>query len=141
MRENWRLYLHTRPVFGDPWKAEAYGYAGGDGTHAVVTVSNPGFNASEISVRLDAGIGLQPSDRGFLVRQRYPRRGVLPLSGRRRYSHGETVFLPLRPFEVAVLEVGEDLDTSGWPAWSAPTIADSQELRSKLRPRRPTPST
>ena len=128
MRENWRLYLHTRPVFGDPWKAEAYGYAGGDGTHAVVTVSNPGFNASGINVRLDAGIGLQPSDRGFLVRQRYPRRGVLPLSGGARYSHGETVFLPLRPFEVAVLEVGEDLDTSGWPAWSAPANADSQEL-------------
>lgn len=128
LRENWRLYLNTRHVLGDPWKAEVYGYSGGDGAHAVVTVSNPTFDASEISLRLDAGIGLQPSDRGFLARQRYPGRGLLSPSGGTRYAYGEAVVLPLRPFEVAVLEVGENLDTSDWPAWSAPAMAESLEL-------------
>ena len=128
MRDNWRLYLHSRPILGDPWKAEMYGYASGNGAHTVVTVNNPGFEAVQLSLRLDEQIGLQPSNRGFLVHQRYRRRGMLSPSKGTRFDYGDVVEFPLRSFEVVVLEVGEELDTSGWPTWEAPDVVDSLRI-------------
>jgi hypothetical protein len=124
MRQHWRLYLNTRPILGDPWRAEPYGYAASDGRGAVVTLNNPGFPAARVPLRLDESIGLSPSGQPLRVRQRHPRRGILAES----FGFGATVELPLRPFEVAVLEVGPDLDADGWPGWTRPAVVDSQPL-------------
>ena len=47
VRHNWRLLLNAKSVLGDPWNAEVYGYASGDGTHTLVTINNPGFKAGQ----------------------------------------------------------------------------------------------
>jgi hypothetical protein len=128
LRENWQLYLHTQPILGDPWKAEVYGYAAGDGLHSVITVNNPGFQDVQMTLRLDEKAGLQPIEGGFLMRQRYPTRGVITSPTGDRFAFGDTITLPLRPFEVVVLEAGSDLNVSGWPAWCEPQVAHSIRL-------------
>ncbi|MCC7353005.1 MAG: hypothetical protein IT330_04545 [Anaerolineae bacterium] len=133
LQENWRLYLHTRPILGDPWQAEVYGYAAGDGAHTVITISNPGFSAARLVLRLDGSVGLQPTDRGFLVRQRYPTRGLLAPPGGERFAFGDTIELSLRPFGVVILEAGSGLDTSGWRSWNAPQVAESVRLTVEAR--------
>jgi hypothetical protein len=129
MRQHWRLYLNTRPLLGDPWRAAPYGYAAADGRHAVVTLNNPGFPAAGVPLRLDEGLGLSPTDERLWVRQRHPRRGAMP----ERFAFGATVELPLRPFEVAVLEVGADLGADGWPTWAPPEVVESQPLPVEAR--------
>ena len=129
MKRNYRVLLHTKPILGDPWKAEPYGYAGGDGAHALVTVNNPGFKVSRVSLTLDERIGLSPSNRGFLVRQRYRRRGILHDSNQDRLAYGDRLDLDLRPFEVIVLEIGSELSTVGWKVLNPNRVIDSSSLR------------
>ncbi len=133
MKRNYRVLLNTRPILGDPWKAETYGYAGGNGAHALVTINNPRFEASRISLRLDEQIGLGPSNRGFVVRQRYRRRGILHNSNRERFAYGDKLELDLRPFEVFVLEIGSELNSVGWKSLPANPVIDSSSLRVDAR--------
>lgn len=133
MKRNYRVLLHTRPILGDPWKAEPYGYAGGDGTHALVAVNNPRFEASRVSLRLDESIGLGPSNQGFLVRQRYRLRGILHGSNQDRLAYGDELDLELRPFEVVVLEIGSELSPVGWEPLAQNRIIDSSSLRVETR--------
>jgi hypothetical protein len=129
MRAHWRLYLNPRLILGDPWQAEPYGYAASDGRRAVVTLNNPGFRAAHVPLRLDGGLGLSPSDGPLRVRQRHPRRGAMADA----FGYGATFELPLRPFEVAVLEVGGELEPDGWPVWTPPEVVDSQPLPVEAR--------
>lgn len=128
VRQNWRLLLNTRSILGDPWNAEVYGYAAGDGRQALVTVNNPGFEAAGINLRLNQEVGLESVRAGFMVRQRYPRRGEIRPSTCGRHPFNTEIQVDLRPFEVVVLEIGENLDTVGWPALSDPNVIDSQSL-------------
>ena len=78
VRRNWRLLLNTRRILGDPWKAEVYGYASGDGRQALVTINNPGFRAARVNLRLNQEIGLEQVRDGFVVRQLLPPAGRDP---------------------------------------------------------------
>ncbi len=128
VRRNWRLLLNTRRILGDPWKAEVYGYASGDGRQALVTINNPGFKAAELNLRLNEEIALEAAKNGFAVRQLYRRRGEIPSSTGTRHPFDSEIRLRLRPFEVVVLEIGANLDGVGWTDLPALNVTDSIAL-------------
>ena len=128
MRENWRLYLNTRPVIGNPAKGEVYGYAGGLGDHAIVSVNNPTFEPAEVCIRLDEEIALRPTNVGFVVRQRHREHGIIDPPSGSRFAYGDEIALSVRPFEVVVLEIGENLDVVGWPTRLAPQIVQTRHI-------------
>jgi hypothetical protein len=110
LKVNGSLYSHTKPILGDPWKTEAYGYAAGDGSHTVVTIHNPSFETATADLKLDESTGLQSADSPLSVRLLYPEKAAV--SG--TYSKGDTLQVPLRAFEVMILEIAPGLDTRGW---------------------------
>ncbi len=133
VRHNWRLLLNAKSILGDPWNAEVYGYASGHGTHTLVTINNPGFKAARVNLRLNEEIGLEPVRDGFIVRQRYRRQGEIPSSTGARHPFNSEFQLDLRPFEVVVLEIGENLDRVGWAELPGSKIIDSIDLPVKAR--------
>ena len=128
VRHNWRLLLNAKSILGDPWNAEVYGYASGDGTHTLVTINNPGYRAARVNLRLNEEISLEPVRDGFIVRQRYRRRREIPPSAGARHPFNSEIQLDLRPFEVVVLEIGEHLDRVGWTDLPDLRVIDSTNL-------------
>ncbi len=88
-------------------KAEAYGYAYGDGRRALVFLNNPGFEARPVRLDMGAAIGLQ-ARRGsrLALISRFPDRARLCHDDGRAVRVGDRLELWLRPFEVLLLEIG-----------------------------------
>lgn len=84
-----------RPLGGDPWRLEAYGYAVTSGGRVRITLSNPGVTAAEIGIPA----GLDDNLTASRVWEAYPFPGWLDDDALGRP-------LTLSPFEVRVLEAG-----------------------------------
>ena len=83
---------------------------------------------ARVNLRLNEEIGLEPVRDGFIVRQRYRRRGEIPPSAGVRHHFNSEFQLDLRPFEVVVLEIGEHLDRVGWTDLPDLRVIDSTNL-------------
>ena len=91
-------------------------------------MNNPTFEPAEVRIRLDEEIALKPTNVGFVVRQRHREHGIIDPPSGSRFAFGDAITLSVRPFEVVVLEIGENLDTVGWPTRVAPEIVRTRHI-------------
>jgi hypothetical protein len=113
------MLKEPRRILGDPWKAEPYGYAYGDGKRGIVFLYNPRFEGDAVKIGLGDEIGIVsiPTNRMLAVKQFYPfgKDALSPVDG--CYHVGESLMIDLVPFEVKVLEISE---MSGEPPMRQP---------------------
>ncbi|HWE61450.1 MAG TPA: hypothetical protein VHB98_07050, partial [Chloroflexota bacterium] len=108
MRATEAFYRTTIRVGGDAWRAEPYGYAQQTATGAVITLFNPQFEATTVSVDL-APLGI--STRGTTaLYELYPFPGLV---ADRAIVVASTLSAPLKPFEVRCLELIHDPSSLG----------------------------
>ena len=110
----------TIAIGGDPWRAEAYGYARAAGTGTLLALINPDSQAA--TVRLDRDLPGWPAARAELV-ELYPFPGRVATPGLDR-----SVELDLMPFELRLIRVVDGA-----------TVPDRVGLQSRptIRPTRP----
>jgi len=93
LRARPECFRHPRPVLGDPWKNEPYGYACSDGQRAFVAVNNFGWGDYAVHFGDPSVFGLDPRS-PVVVFRHYPAPG--------RIAGADDC---LRPFEVALYEL------------------------------------
>ncbi len=96
-------FANSRPIIGDPWKGEPYGYSCSNGGRAFIAVNNPAWLDRRIDLRLDESIGLAPG--GDLELYRHAPGPARMRAARSSWRFGETVSWSMRPFEVVLLEL------------------------------------
>ncbi len=104
LRDYSRLLRHPKRILGDPWKAEPYGYAYFDGDDGVIFIYNPTFEHTSVALRLGDEIGFS-GEGAYALRSVYPGRESSHLPGKRVISAGDEFSVPLKPFEVAMLQL------------------------------------
>ncbi len=116
-RKNSDLFARRRPVGGDPFSSEPYGYAYGRGAHGLVFLNNAHFAARPVTLRLDATLGLDAKP-GTTVQvvAHFPERQQVRGPRGARLCLGDELVVTLRPFETLMLEVTPTLrNGSAWP--------------------------
>jgi hypothetical protein len=98
LRERPGCFGNPRPILGDPWKAEPYGYCCSDGERAFLAINNCTWSDLSVPLELSPTWGL-PAGRAWDLYRWYP--DPVRLKGRR----GAPGRVLLRPFEVWLLEV------------------------------------
>ncbi|MDB5076523.1 MAG: Alpha-L-rhamnosidase domain protein [Chloroflexi bacterium] len=114
MRANESTYRDTILIGGDPWRAEAYGYAQSSAGRALLTVYNPSYEAAAAHVDL-AALGLRTGQMMDFY-EIYPYPGAV--TDMAPAGSATTVAVPLMPFELRCLEVRQG---------QAPTTPNVQE--------------
>ena len=104
-------FLNSKPIIGDPWKGEPYGYACSDGRNVFVAVNNPTWRDQRVDLRLDESIGVERHEAWNLYRH-YPRPVRLVTPHRSKWRFDESVSWYLRPFEVILLQLAPVGETS-----------------------------
>ena len=104
MKDHPICFDNSRPIIGDPWKAEPYGYSCSDGRRTFIAINNPTWLDRRVAFRLDDSIGLQPNGDLEIYRQA-PDPARLVIGDRSRWTYGGEVSFYLRPFEVLLFEV------------------------------------
>lgn len=102
MRGTEQAFRSTTSVGGDPWRAEAYGYAQQIDAGAVLTLYNPGYAAATITIDLGS-LGMR-TDQALSAYEIYPFPGMVRepiVSG----EDGTVLVFPLKPFELRCLQV------------------------------------
>jgi hypothetical protein len=104
---NERLFYKRNTILGDPWNNEVYGYTYFVGSHGFIFMNNVEFQSRPVRLGLDESIGLRVSKGANLrIVSHFPDRADLHFAGESNFRAGQTVETWLRPFEVAMWEVG-----------------------------------
>ena len=90
-------FRNSRPILGDPWKTEPYGYLCSDAQRAFVAVNNFGWRDYAVSFDEPSAFGLAAAATAVRVFRHYPEPGEL----------SEPADC-LRPFQVALYELAID---------------------------------
>ena len=101
LRAQPRCFGNPRPILGDPWKDEPYGYCCTDGQRAFLALNNCTWQDRTIPLTLDSTWGL-PDALAWDVYRWYP--DPARLVGDTEHA-GKKVSILMRPFEVVLLEV------------------------------------
>jgi hypothetical protein len=108
-RQNETLLSGTRRLVGNVFRNEVYGYAYGQGARGFLFLNNAHFAARRVEVTLDGSIGLDAKPGTALqVVAHFPESARLLRPDGLGFSAGDALGIWLRPFEVAMLEVGPD---------------------------------
>ena len=117
MRRNARLLKNTQPLLPASWQdgrvpkldyyyapapREPYGYAHFDAESGLVLLRNPWITHQVYSLKLTADCGLAPTAAGLSAVSLYPENRLYGTSLRL----GDTLQVPLKPYETLVLEIG-----------------------------------
>jgi hypothetical protein len=100
MKSQPACFTNGRLLFGDPWKAEPYGYGCTDGRRAFLAINNGTWDDREITLDLGPAWGL-PADRRWDLYRWHPAPARLT-GAAAGFSTGTR--LTLRAFEVVLLE-------------------------------------
>lgn len=127
-RKNAALFAHRRLVGGDPFRNEPYGYAHGRGAHGLVFLHNAHFATRSVSLSLGPALGLDAKPgTPVQVVAHFPERRQLRGRGGKRLQLGDTLEVPLRPFETLMLEITPALRTGA--AWPRRTLTAAQAAK------------
>jgi hypothetical protein len=100
-RKNFDLLMHTELVGGNPLTGEAYAYVHFSGKRGIIAARNPVIESSNITIALDAALGMDLKASSLVLQRLYPTRWTSP----KLYKTGDLVSLPLDGFELGVYEV------------------------------------
>ncbi|MFI5385771.1 MAG: hypothetical protein ACHQ50_06585 [Fimbriimonadales bacterium] len=108
MKANTSCFDHSKPILGDPNRAEPYGYSCCDGKKAFLAIDNACLKDSVVKLNLGPTLGL-PAGRRWDVYRWYPRParllGSAGVSPAIRSSEVTDLSIAMRPYEVVLLEV------------------------------------
>ena len=105
-KRNEALLERYKPILGDPWKNEVYGYAHCQGSRGLLFMNNADFAARKISLRLDESIGLNaPAGSRLRLIEHFPGHHELVNEKTSSFEGGQSIEAWLRPFEVALWEI------------------------------------
>lgn len=105
-KENETIFYKRKPILGDPWNNDVYGYSYFDGAHGFVFMNNLDFQSRPVHLSLDETIGLQTREAGNLrIISHFPAQAELQMNGQSSFKVGQAIDTWLRPFEVALWEV------------------------------------
>jgi len=107
-----RILLQRRHLLGDPWENTVYGYSYFEGDHGFVFLNNVHFQSRPFNLVLDSSLGFVGAGPVSLCRH-FPETRLLVGQGKKSFAAGQTLSLWLRPFEVAMFEIGPDSKLSG----------------------------
>lgn len=122
-RKNEAILEETQPILPESWlngvvpqfdenaemPREPYGYAHFKGKSGLVGLRNPWITGRSYSLKLDASLGLSPDADGLSVVSLYPE--VRAYGQNLRF--GQTLNVPLAPYETLVLSVAPNQHTAG----------------------------
>ena len=94
-----------------PAPREPYGYAHFDAESGLVLLRNPWIAHQVYALKLTAGCGLAPTAAGLSAVSLYPENRLYGTSLR----WGDTLQVPLKPYETLVLEIGAHQASTGAP--------------------------
>jgi hypothetical protein len=101
LKEGTACFRNSRFILGNPWKNEPYGYVCSDGKRAFIALNNCTWQDVSLEVQLNQAWGL-PESSGWDLYRWYPDPAQLRGDGA---TFSKTASLPLRPFDVVLLEV------------------------------------
>jgi hypothetical protein len=102
-------FRNSRPIGGDPWKAEPYGYCCTDGDRTFVALNNPTWDDITFDLRLGGEWGLADGKR-WNVYRRYPTPVRLTIDGDAVFESDTSI--AMSPFDVILLEIVPDGDVA-----------------------------
>ncbi len=126
-RKNADILNHPRPILGDPWYGQPYGYLHAGPDRAFIFAHNPTFEHQRVQLRLDKSVGLKAG--GWKVSRLYPDQAEFAKGG--GYANDDLLTWWLRPFEVALLELQPA------SAETKPVIEQTDPLQPPTNPSRP----
>lgn len=100
-RDRFPILMNSEMVGGNPLKGEAYAHVHFKDKHGIIAARNPVTEATNLKVKLDPALGLDPKASSLVLEKIYPTRWISP----KLYQAGETVLLKLDGFETAVYEM------------------------------------
>jgi hypothetical protein len=107
-KQNESLFLRRRNLLGDPSRNEVYGYANCSGARGFLFLNNAHFTARRAELVLDASVGLEAKPGTPLrVVSHFPDQARLLRPDGAGFRAGDALGLWLRPFEVSMLEIGD----------------------------------
>ncbi|MHB1455466.1 MAG: alpha-amylase family protein [Armatimonadota bacterium] len=109
--ESWQDGKLTRIDYVVPMPREPYGYAHWKGGKGIVAVRNPWVVPQSIALKLDASTGVPADSKELSVVSLYPE----PRLYGKDLAFGDTLNVPLAPYETVVLSIGTRQRTAGLP--------------------------
>jgi hypothetical protein len=100
LKERPDCFKNSRPILGDPWKNEPYGYCCTDGHRAFLAINNCTWQNRSLPMELNSVWGL-PDGQTWSLYRWYPEQSQLIGDTE---SFGPKAAITLRPFEVVLLE-------------------------------------
>lgn len=101
---SWQGNQCPRFSYEAPMPREAYGYAHGNGHRAIVALRNPWITPTTYSLRLNDEVDLAPEAAELSAISLFPENR----SYGQRLKFGETLEVPLKPYELLVLSLGPE---------------------------------
>jgi hypothetical protein len=140
-RSREQILLRRRQLLGDPWKNAVYGYAYFDGAHGLLFLNNVHFQSRVFKLTLDGAIGFAGSGPVRICRH-FPETSLICQQGSRDFMVGQTVNIWLRPFEVAMFEIGPEAQLTEHLSFAVENLSEKPEIlgrRLELTPVEPSP--
>jgi len=94
-----------------PAPREPYGYAHWEGCRGIVAVRNPWILPQAYALKLDAETDLSPQANGLSAVSLYPENQIYA----KQLKFGDTLTIPLAPYETVVLAIGPEPNLAGIP--------------------------
>jgi hypothetical protein len=115
-RQNESLFRHRKNILGDPALNQPYGYAYGNGQHALLFLNNAHFASRRVELALDSSLGLDaPAGSVLHIVSLFPDETRLRRPDGAPFKTGDTLDLSLRPFEVLMLEISPNAKDKSFP--------------------------
>lgn len=109
---SWQRGNLTRIDYTVPMPREPYGYAHWKGSKGIIAVRNPWMVPQNIALKLDASTGVPADAKGLSAVSLYPE----PRFYGKGLDFGDTLNVPLAPYETVVLSIGARQRTAGLPS-------------------------
>jgi hypothetical protein len=110
-KEHEQLLCQKRISFGDPWKAEVYGYIYSSGSESLIFINNVDFQARNFSLEFNEDIGLVTNKNRIHVETIFPEIAPLRINNNDLFAFGDRAEVWLRPFEVAIWRISSQPKT------------------------------
>jgi hypothetical protein len=101
LKANPGCFRNSKPILGNPWKNEPYGYCCSDGRRAFLAINNCTWSDQTLRLELNPAWGLPNGGRWDIYRW-YPAPAKLISEGP---SFGQALSLAVRPYQVTLLEL------------------------------------
>ena len=107
----WAMGDVPRFTHAAPMPREPYGYAHFGGPEGLVALRNPWIEPANYKLKLDGALGVPAGAKGLTVVSLYPEARVYG----KNVSFGDTLRVPLAPYETVVLSLAKGLKYRGLP--------------------------